>query len=153
NLGLYHSAAGNMVSAGEPLRIEGAAVSADLFPTLRAQPLIGRLFTAEDDRAGAEGTIILSYRLWQAQVGGDPSIVGRKVLLDAVPNTIIGVMPADFRFPSSGTQFWNTVRFTEQAYVDRSDNWHYGVGRLKPGVTLERAQAELDVLAARSKQQ
>ena len=152
-LGLYHAAAGNMVSTGEPVRIEGAAVSAELFPTLRVQPFIGRAFAPDDDRAGAEGTLILSYRLWQTQFGGDPSVVGRKVLLDAAPNTIIGVMPATFRFPSSDTQFWNTVRFDEQAYVDRTDNWNYGVGRLKPGVTFEQAQAELDVLAARSKQQ
>jgi predicted permease len=153
SIGLYHSAAGNLVGTGEPLRIEGAAVSADLFPTLRVQPFLGRLFTPDDDRAGAPGTLILSYRLWQTQFGGDPAVVGRQVLLDAESYTILGVMPRAFRFPSADALYWTPLRFDEQMYVDRNDNWHYGVGRLRSGVTLTQARAEMDVLAARSKQQ
>ena len=153
SLGLYHSAAGNLVGASEPLRLEGAAVSADLFPTLGVQPMIGRSFAAEDDRDGAPGTLVLSYRLWRSQFGGDPGAVGRQVLMDSESYTILGVMPPDFRFPSSETQFWSAVRFNEQAYTDRNDNWHYGIGRLKAGVTFPQARAEMDVLAARSKQQ
>jgi putative ABC transport system permease protein len=153
SMGLYHQAAGNLISAGEPVRVEGAAVSADLMPTLRVQPLIGRLFSADDDRAAAPGTIIFSYRLWQTQFGGDPAIVGTQVRLDADSYTVIGVMPREFRFPTADTLFWTTVRFDEQAYADRTDNWHYGVGRLRPGVTRAQAQAEMDVLAARTKQQ
>src|SRR4051812_19439624 len=153
SLGLYHSAAGNLVSTGEPLRIEGAAVSFDLFPTLGVQPLIGRSFTAADDRDGAAGTLLLSYRLWQTQFAGDPAVVGRQLLLDAESFTVIGVMPSTFRFPSAEAQYWTPLRFNEQMYADRNDNWHYGVGRLRAGVTLVQAQAEMDVLAARSKQQ
>ena len=153
SIGLYHSAAGNLVGTSEPLRVEGAAVSADLFPTLRVQPLIGRLFSESDDRAGAAGTLLLSYRLWQTQFGGDPSVVGRQVLLDSESYTVLGVMPQEFRFPSSDALFWTPLRFNEQMYVDRNDNWHYGVGRLRAGVTFQQAQAEMDVLAARSKQQ
>ena len=153
SIGLYHGAAGNLVGTSEPLRIEGSAVSFDLFPTLRVQPLMGRLFTEADDRAGAPGTILLSYRLWQTQLGGDPGVVGRQVLLDSESYTVLGVMPQEFRFPSSDSQYWTPLRFDEQMYVDRNDNWHYGVGRLRAGVTFEQAQAEMDVLAARSKQQ
>jgi predicted permease len=153
SIGLYHSAAGNLVGISEPLRVEGAAVSADLFPTLRVQPLIGRSFADSDDRAGAAGTLLLSYRLWQTQFGGDPAVVGRQVLIDAESYTVLGVMPREFRFPTSDAQYWTPLRFDEQAYADRNDNWHYGVGRLRAGVTLEQAQAEMDVLAARSKQQ
>jgi len=152
SIGLYHAAAGNLVGASEPLRIEGAAVSADLFPTLRVQPLIGRAFTPDDDRDGAAGTILLSYRLWQTQFGGDAAVLGRQLLLDAESFTVIGVMPAEFRFPSADAQYWTSLRFNEQMYVDRNDNWHYGVGRLREGVTLEQARAEMDVLAERSKQ-
>jgi predicted permease len=152
-LGLYHGAAGNLIGAGEPLRVEGASVSADLFPTLRVQPLLGRLFADADDRAGAPGTILLSYRLWQTQFGGDPGVVGLQVLLDAESYTVLGVMPREFRFPSSDALFWTPLRFDEQMYVDRNDNWHYGVGRLRAGVSFEQAQAEMDVLAARSRQQ
>src|SRR3954453_13712734 len=81
SLGLYHAAAGNLISGGEPVRVDGVAVSADLMPTLRVQPLIGRLFSADDDRAQAPGTIICSYRLGQTQLGGDPAIVGKPVRL------------------------------------------------------------------------
>ena len=152
-MGLYHMAAANLISAGEPVRVDGAQVSADLMPTLRVQPLIGRLFSADDDRAEAPGTILFSYRLWQTQFGGDPAIIGRQVHLDAESYTVIGVMPQEFRFPNADILFWTTVRFNEQAYADRTDNWHYGVGRLRAGVTLQQAQAEMDVLAARTKQQ
>jgi predicted permease len=152
SIGLHHGASGNLVGIGEPLRVGGTAVSYDLFPTLRVQPLIGRLFTEADDRDGAPGTLILSYRLWQMQFGGDPSIVGRQLLLDAESFTVIGVMPRAFRFPVSEVQYWTPLRFNAQAYVDRNDNWCYSVGRLRAGVTLEQAQAEMDVLAAQTKQ-
>jgi putative ABC transport system permease protein len=153
SIGLHHAAGGNLVGIGEPLRVEGTAVSFDLFPTLRMQPLIGRLFAETDDREGAPGTMILSYRLWQTQFGGDPSIVGRTLLLDAESFTVIGVMPQTFRFPSSEVSYWTPLRFNAQMYVDRNDNWHYSVGRLRAGVTLAQAQAEMDVIAAQSKQQ
>jgi predicted permease len=153
SIGLHHPAAGNLVGIGEPQRVAGTAVSYDLFPTLRVQPLMGRLFTETDDRAGAPGTMILSYRLWQTQFGGDPSILGRQLLLDAESYTVIGVMPRAFRFPVSEVEYWTPLRFNAQMYTDRNDNWHYSVGRLRAGVTLDQAQAEMDVLAAHSKQQ
>ena len=80
-------------------------------------------------------------------------MVGQQVLLDAESYTIVGVMPREFRFPSSEASYWTPVRFNEEAYADRSDNWHYGVGRLRDGVTFEQARAEMDVIAARSRQQ
>jgi predicted permease len=153
SIGLHHSASGNLVGIGEPQRVIGTAVSFDLFPTLRVQPLIGRLFTETDDREGAPGTLILSYRLWQTQFGGDPSILGRQLLLDAESFTVIGVMPQAFRFPVSEVQYWTPLRFNAEMYVDRNDNWHYSVGRLRAGVTLEQAQAEMNVIAAQSKLQ
>ena len=153
SIGLHHAAGGNLVGIGEPQSVEGTAVSFDLFPTLRVQPLVGRLFTETDDRDGAPGTLILSYRLWQTQFGGDPSIVGRQLLLNSESFTVIGVMPQAFRFPVAEVQYWTPLRFNAEMYVDRNDNWHYAVGRLRAGVSIEQAQAEMDVLAARSKQQ
>ena len=152
-IGLHHAAAGNLVTTGEPLRVAGTAVSYDLFPTLRVQPLMGRLFTDADDRDGAPGTLILSYQLWQTQFGGDPAILGRSLLLDAESFTVIGVMRQGFRFPTSEALYWTPLRFNAQMYVDRNDNWHYAVGRLRPGVTLAAAQAEMDIVAARSRQE
>ena len=152
-IGMYHPLAGNLLGSGEPLNVMGAAVSADLFPTLGVQPLIGRLFVDADDREGAPGTILLSYRLWQTQFGGDPGVLGRQLLLDRESYTVIGVMPREFRFPSSESQLWTPTRFNEQNYVDRGDNWLESVGRLRRGVTLEQARAQMDLVAAQSKAQ
>jgi putative ABC transport system permease protein len=148
-IGMYHLVSANMLGADEPMRVDGAAASADLFPTLGVQPLIGRIFVEEDDRPEAGGTAILSYRLWQTRFGGDPGVIGRQLSLDGTSHTIIGVMPREFRFPTPDTQLWRTIRFPEDAYVDRNDNWMYGVGRLGSGVSLERARAEMELIAAR----
>ena len=153
SIGMYHAMIANMLGAGEPLRVEGAAVSSDLFPTLRVRPLIGRLFTEADDRGGAAGTVLLSYRLWQTRFAAEPAVVGRQVMLDNESHTVIGVMPREFRFPSSDAQLWTSLRFTEQDYVDRGDNWMNAVGRLRPGVALEQARAELELVAAQLRQQ
>jgi putative ABC transport system permease protein len=152
-IGMYHPMAGNMIGAGDPLHLTGAAVSADLFPTLGVQPLIGRLFVADDDRADAAATTILSYRLWQTQFGGEPDVVGREVTIDGEHYTVIGVMPREFRFPTSEAQLWVTTRFDESAYEDRGDNWLVAVGRLKRGTTIEQARAEMELHAAQSRQQ
>ena len=153
SIGTYHGLAANMLGAGEPLRVEGASVSFDLFPTLGVQPLIGRLFLDTDDREGAAGTTLLSYRLWQTRYGGDPAVIGRQVMLDNEAYTVLGVMPREFRFPTADAQLWTPLRFTEENYVDRNDNWMYVVGRLRPDASLERAQAEMDLIAAQSRQQ
>lgn len=153
SIGLYRLASGNLVGTTEPLSVEGAAVSADLFPTLRVQPLLGRPFAGEDDRDGAAGTILLSYRLWQTQFGGDAAVIGRQLRLDAESFTVIGVMPQEFRFPTADALFWTPLRLAEQDYTDRNNNWMYAVGRLRADVTIEQARAEMDVLAARSRQQ
>ena len=148
-MGVYHSDEVTMVTAGEPRRLKGSAVSADLFPTLRVSPMIGRAFAAQDDRDGAPGTIILSYRLWQTEFGGESTIVGRQLVLDEQPFTVIGVMPREFHFPKNDVLFWTPTRFGERDYTDaeRTNNWLEAVGRLRAGVTLQRARAELDRIA------
>ena len=151
--GAYHGLAVNMVGKGEPQRLEGASVTANLLPTLGVRPLLGRLFTEADDEEGAPGTVLLSYRLWQTQFGGDPEAIGEHVTLDDESFEVIGVMPREFRFPSSEAALWTPTRFTAQNYDDRNDNWLDCVARLKTGVSLEQARAEMDVLAQRSSQQ
>lgn len=149
----YYTLAVNIVGRGEPLRVERAAVSSDLFPTLGVQPVLGRAFTAEDDREGAPGTVILSDGLWQAQYGGRPDAIGQHIVLDNAPYAIVGVMGPDFHFPSSDEALWTTMRLGEDAYVDRNDNWLEAVGRLRRAVTLDQARVEWNVLAARSRRQ
>jgi putative ABC transport system permease protein len=152
-IGMYHLDSRNLVGADEPLRVDAASLSADILPTLGVQPAIGRLFVDGDDRPEAPGTAILSYRLWQTRFGGDPAILGRELMLDGKSHTVVGVMPREFRFPFPDTQLWTTLRFTEQDYVDRNNNWMYAIGRLRRGVALEQARAEMEVVAARSAQQ
>jgi hypothetical protein len=119
SIGLYHLHAGNLVGSSEPLRVEGASVSADLFPTLGVQPLIGRRFVESDDREGAAGTTMLSYRLWQTRFGGDPAIVGQQVMLDTESYTVIGVMPRAFRFPGQEASLWIPLRHSEREWAER----------------------------------
>ena len=155
SMGVYHFDEITLLDAGEPRRLDGTSVSADLFPTLGVAPLIGRSFSPDDDRAGAAGTMILSYRLWQTEYGGDPNILGRqlsaKADFDDATFTVIGVMPRELHFPKSDSLFWITTRFSEREYQasERSDNWLEAVGRLRRGITLEQAQADLQVIAAR----
>ena len=155
SLGVYRAAAVTMTGAGEPRRFVGSSVSAEVLPTLGVSPIIGRAFTADDDRDGAGGTVMLSYQWWQTEFGGDPNAVGQSVIFDNTPYTVIGVMPREFHFPSSDVLFWTTNRFGERDYQtqERTNNYLYAVGRLRDGVTLQQARAEMDVIAAQSRQQ
>jgi putative ABC transport system permease protein len=152
--GVSHSEALTMVTNAEPHRFDGAALSVGVLPTLGVSPILGRAFTAADDAAGAPGTILLSYSLWQTEFGADPGIVGRRI--DAQMDierdtfTVIGVMPRDFHYPSADAQFWVTTRFSADDYAppERSNNWLDGVARLRPGVTREQAHAEAQLIAS-----
>lgn len=139
----------NLVGVGEPVRIPGAAVSAEVLPLLGIRPLLGRVF----DSAGAgqrdAGTVVLGYRLWQAQFGGDAGIVGRTIRLDDAPAVVIGVMPPGFHFPTPADQVWTPLVLREEDYADRSDTYLQAVGRLAPGATFQQAQAELALVATR----
>jgi predicted permease len=152
-LAAYNGNSMSLVGQGEPQRIEGANVTANLFSALERPVLLGRYFGEEDGQAGAPGTVVLSYSLWQAAFGGDPDILGKSVSLDNETYTVIGVMPHDFRFPTRETQFWTPFRFKEEDYQDRDDNYLAGIGRLKPGVSLTQARSELSLIAARLRRQ
>jgi predicted permease len=138
----------NLVGRGEPRRLDGERATADLFPLLGVKPALGRAFSAEDDRGGAPGTIVLSDALWKSQFAADPSAIGRSVLLDDEPFTVIGVMPPGFAFPSRATQFWAPMRFTEESFADRTNLCLRVVGRLRPGISLEAARSEMSRIAA-----
>jgi predicted permease len=149
----YTTTSLNLVGTGDPQRIEVAPVSADLFPTLGVQPMLGRRFTAADDAEGAPGTAILSYALWQTNFGGDPSVVGRRVRLDDEPYQIIGVMPPTFRFPDASTGAWTALQLDANAYQDRTNTYLQTIARLRADVPLESARAEMSLVAAQSRRQ
>ncbi len=152
-LAAFNANSMSLVGQGEPQRIDGASVTANLFSTLKSPVLIGRYFNEEDGRVGAPGTVVLSYSLWQGAFGGDRDILGKPVSLDNQPYTVIGVMPRDFRFPTRETQFWTPYQFKEEDYRDRDDNYLVGIGRLKPKVSLAQARSELLLIAARLRRQ
>ncbi len=147
-MGTLRNLSVNLVGEGDPERLEGAAVTADLIPLLGTRPLRGRVFTPEDDRGGAAGTVLLGYGLWQARFGGDPGVVGRKVILDGAPYHVIGVMPRGFHFPRRETQLWTAIRFEEEDFVARDDLYIYAFARLRKGVSLDQARAEMQLVAA-----
>ena len=155
SLAIYAGAAVTMTTGPEPRRLTGTTSSADLLTTLGVGPIIGRPFTADDERESAPRVVLLSYRLWQTEFGGEPDILGRTLTLDNTPVTVVGVMPPEFHFPNSHVQFWTAKRFTARDYQEseRTNNMYYAVGRLKPGVSIERAQIEMRLIAAQSERQ
>ncbi len=154
-MGAYWDHSVNLVGTGQPERLEAAIVTADLFPVLGAKPFMGRLFAPAEDREGASGTLLLSYQLWQAVFGGEASVVGRRVNLDNEPFEIIGVMPRDFHFPNREAELWMPMRFQEHSddFQDRTNNYLSVVARMKPGVTLKQAGAEMAVVAGQLEKQ
>lgn len=150
----------NLTGQGEAARIQVARVSASLFPLLGVPSKIGRTFTAEEDSPGGGGVILISERLWAARFGSDPEISGRIVRLDEKAYTIIGVMPARFQFPSTDRTFsdsvdlWVPMAMSAEEKSRRAGSFDYGViGRLKPGVTIEQAQSDIEAVAERMQQE
>jgi putative ABC transport system permease protein len=129
----------------EPDRVLGSSVSWNLFPMIGAKPMLGRGFREDEDRPGAPGVVLLGHELWQRRYGGDPSVVGRTITINDAPHTVIGVMPPRFAYPERN-EAWTPL--APIAHGDlRSVHDAYGVkARLKDGVTLERAHAELVAL-------
>ncbi|UCC74660.1 MAG: ABC transporter permease [Gemmatimonadota bacterium] len=131
----------------EPERIAGILVTVDLFRTLGVNPQLGRHFAAEEASEGGPDAVIISHGYWQRRFGGSPDAVGRTLTVDGYPCTIVGVMPAGFRI-GFDAEFWRPMR-PDSPYTQyrRWHNWLL-VGRLKPGVDIEQAQVEVDVISA-----
>lgn len=147
----FSDIATNLVGTGEPRRLTMGIVTPDLMPLLGVRPIAGRVISPEDSTNAQ--VVVLSYGLWRTQFGADPRVIGSVIKLDESQYTIIGVMPASFAFPDRGFQAWMPLVFTEQNYVSRTDNYLNVVARLRPGVTLDRAQADVASIAARLEQQ
>src|SRR5215471_13532951 len=141
----------NLTGVGEPERLLGSRVSANLFPVLGVTPLLGRTFIADEDQLSGgshDRVAILSYGLWVRRFGADPAVVGRTISLSGGPYTVVGVMREDFAFPTRDYQIYTPLSFDPRTLIDRMDYSFLSVARLKPGVTIEQAQAEMDVLSA-----
>jgi putative ABC transport system permease protein len=147
----FDSTSFNLTGGGEPLRVRAAQVQAEIFAALGAQPIAGRVFTADEDRPGREHVVMLTEGLWRSQFGSDPSIVGRTIQLDATPFTVVGVLPAALRLPldyasRTFTQVWVPLALKSPDPQERGNHGLNALGRLAPGVTLTQAQAEIDTV-------
>jgi len=146
NLGCYERRELNVGTGDEPVRVKAAGVSASLFPTLRLQPVLGRSITAGEDRPGTAPTVLIGHELWQRQFGGTADAVGRTLRLDGVLHTIVGVMPPGFAYPEYA-EVWVPLRL-ERSEAKRGERNVETVARLRDGVTIQQAQAELGTIAA-----
>ncbi|HEX4945694.1 MAG TPA: ABC transporter permease [Blastocatellia bacterium] len=143
----------NLTGDGEPEWLRGARLPANLFPLLRVTPLLGRGFTAEENQPGQEQAVLLSHTLWQRRYGADVGIVGKTVRLGNVPHTVVGVMGPEFQYPSREVQIWVPLTINPADFQTRTGFRHLAVARLKPGVTIAQAQADVSAIAARLAQQ
>jgi predicted permease len=152
----------NLTGQGQPYRVEGARVSSSLFPLLGTQPIMGRAFTADEDEAGKTTTAILSYGFWQQQFGGDPKVVGKTLLLNGNSIEIVGVMPRDFILNKevmptvnkiSNAQILLSLPMGWGKRITRTNEDYNIFGRLRPGVTVAQAQADVDRIVSGMKQQ
>ncbi|HEY6187243.1 MAG TPA: ABC transporter permease [Pyrinomonadaceae bacterium] len=143
----------NLTGVGEPERIEGRRVSASLFPLLGVAPQLGRAFLPEEDQPGANRVVIMSHGLWQRRFGSDVTIIGKPLNLNGESYTVVGVMPPQFQFPSRTDELWTPIAFTAQEAANRGGHYLKVVARIKPGVTLQQAQTEMNAIAVRLQQQ
>ncbi|MFZ0427707.1 MAG: ABC transporter permease, partial [Acidobacteriota bacterium] len=135
---------------GSVQQIQAMGVTPSFFRLLGIQPQLGRLFSEDEGELGNEGKVVLSYGLWQQLYGGDRNVLGRDVRIYGNPYTIVGVMPASFLFLDPGIQLWRPLAFTNEQKSDdarHSNNWEM-IARLKPGATIEQAQAQIDAINA-----
>jgi len=141
---------------GEPRTLTEESVTWNLFPMLGVNPLYGRLFTEDEDRPRHEHVVLLSFRLWQERFGGDQEILGHDIRLDnrlAVERyTVIGIMPPHFSFPEKDSDIWIPRGFSQREYTSHGEHYVMVFGRLKDGVTLSRANSDLQALADQTRQ-
>lgn len=158
SISMYYTNSTALTGIDTPVNLSSVTCSADLFSVLRATPQLGRTFTAEEEKAGSNLVVIISHKLWQKQFAGDPNIVNRGIKLNDHLYTVIGVMPAGFQFPIDleSPDIW--VTSTRDASVEdpqtenRGSHFMSVIARLKPGLTLEQAQADVSVIGSQLEQ-
>ena len=139
----------NLTGDGNPERVAAYAVTANFFPLFGVPPAVGRGFTPDDDRPGAHKVAVLSHELWQTRYGSDSQIINRDIQLDGEKYTVVGVMPAGFQFFESDVRLWVPAAFTAEQLASRGNHYLKVVARMKAGVTLKQAQADISAVMAR----
>ena len=140
----------NLTGINEPEQIQGAAVSANLFSVLRVQPQIGRNFLPEEEKPNSNAVVIISHGMWGRRFGSDPALVGKTISIDSRTYTVVGVMPKDLSFPDRQSELWLPLAISPNSpMAGRGMHILQTIARLKAGVSLERAKAEMDTIAFR----
>jgi len=154
-LGLYRGTVMNLTGGAQPERLVGSLVSADVFRALGMTPTVGRAFTDEEDKPGAPRIVVVSDRFWRSHFDASPGAVGRTIMLNGEAHEIVGVMPPGMRFPSRLTDVWLPLGLFVSSFPPERGVHPglYGVAKLKGGVTVERAIADMDTIARRLEQQ
>jgi len=153
NMGAAEAWSPNLTGIDKPEQIAGLHVTSDLFPVLGVRPIMGRTFTQDEDQIGRDREVVLSYGFWQRRFGGSKDVVGRTIEFNAEPYTIVGVMPPEFRFApfwATRAEVWSPLPLNPN---DRVVNSKRIFARLKPGVSLDQARAEMATIAARLEKQ
>ena len=136
----------SITGEGTPEEVPGNYATIDFFPTLGIQPALGRNFVPEEDSLGAPDVAIISDGLWRRRYASDPKIVGKQIIARGKPTTIVGVLPASFKFPEVKADIWELASLNPKG--KRTGRYLAAIGRLKPNVSTTRAQADMDVIAA-----
>ncbi|MFL6227274.1 MAG: ABC transporter permease [Pyrinomonadaceae bacterium] len=154
-LGAYTGTSAALSGTDAPEQITGVLASGDIFRVLKTKPLLGRLLAPEDEKPGGTPVAVISHGLWQRRFGSDPNIVGHQIKLDGKEREIIGVTPADFRFEflTDAADFWTPIDPQGDGFQSRGAIFLEVIGRLKPGVTLGQAQADMEGVMGRLQQE
>lgn len=157
----YRERSFNLIGADRAVKVNAVETTTNLFDLLGTEPKVGRTLRPEDGGRAINRSAVLGYRLWQSRFGGSPEIVGKSIMLEAEPFTVVGVMPRNFEFPAS-TDLWVSARYSVPEHpldpskdpsVRRDAHYFQAIGRLKPGATLRQATADLDTVMKQIVQQ
>ncbi|HXN65153.1 MAG TPA: ABC transporter permease [Candidatus Acidoferrales bacterium] len=142
----------NLSREGSPERVSGVAVTANYFDVMRASPQLGRAFSRDEDTAGHEREVVLSDRLWK-RLGASPTISGQSLLVNGESYSVIGVMPAQFNFPSATVEMWVPLVPDPKFVAERGNRNYFVVARLRPGISLAAGTTQMKAIAARLEKQ
>ncbi len=145
-LGIYRWWSTNLTGANSPERVQGFQVTPNFLDIVGVKPLLGRGFSGEEDQPGKDAVALLTYSLWQRRFAANPDIVNKTIETNGVVRTVIGVMPPEFNYPK-GAEIYAPLTITPELARNRSNHSYLGIGRLKPGVSLAGARADLDTIA------
>ncbi len=140
----------DITEGDQPERYAGYKVSATFFDPFGVKPMMGRTFTPEEDQPGRDQVVVLKHSLWQNRFGADPDIVGKTISINSTIFTCIGVMGPDFNFPFNGGEMWSPLVFDANDLTDRKNHYLQVLGLLKPGVTIEQANEDINQIAHRA---